>query len=57
MGVCARDGVFSGFCIVAVRLFSRLRQNAAEPVALAALDRILRDEVRHRDFGWTLSAQ
>ena len=27
---------------------------AREPVARAALDRILRDEVRHRDFGWDL---
>jgi len=45
------------FCLgetVAVRLFARLRQGCAEPVALAALDRILRDEVKHRDFGWTL---
>jgi hypothetical protein len=45
------------FCLgetVAVRLFSRLRQGCSEPVALTALDRILRDEVRHRDFGWTL---
>lgn len=45
------------FCLgetVAVRLFSRLRQSCAEPVALDALDRILRDEVKHRDFGWTL---
>jgi hypothetical protein len=52
----ARTGL-EAFCLgetVAVRLFSRLRQNAAEPIALAALDRILRDEVRHRDFGWTL---
>jgi hypothetical protein len=24
------------------------------PVARRALDRVLRDEVRHRDFGWTL---
>ena len=50
------------FCLgetVAVRLFSRLRQGcleqgSAEPVALQALDRILKDEVKHRDFGWTL---
>jgi hypothetical protein len=45
------------FCLgetVAVRLFSRLRQGCEEPVALEALDRILKDEVRHRDFGWTL---
>src|SRR5436190_4493889 len=45
------------FCLgetVAVPLFKELR--AACPVAPAkrALDRILRDEVRHRDFGWTL---
>ncbi len=52
----ARVGLDS-FCLgetVAVRLFARLRQPCTEPVALAALDRILRDEVRHRDFGWTL---
>ena len=45
------------FCLgetVAVRLFSRLRQGAEEPVVLEALDRILKDEVKHRDFGWTL---
>jgi len=45
------------FCLgetVAVRLFARLRQGCNEPVALTALDRILKDEVRHRDFGWTL---
>lgn len=45
------------FCLgetAAVRLFSRLRRPCQEPVALAALDRILTDEVRHRDFGWTL---
>jgi hypothetical protein len=45
------------FCLgetVAVPLFSHLREQATEPVARAALDRILRDEVRHRDFGWDL---
>jgi hypothetical protein len=45
------------FCLgetVAVRLFSRLRQGCEESVALVALDRILKDEVRHREFGWTL---
>jgi hypothetical protein len=45
------------FCLgetVAVRLFKRLRQGCTVPVARRALDRILRDEVRHRDFGWTL---
>jgi len=45
------------FCLgetVAVPLFSHLRAGTTEPVARAALDRILVDEVRHRDFGWDL---
>jgi hypothetical protein len=45
------------FCLgetVAVPLFSHLREHCTEPPARAALDRILRDEVRHRDFGWDL---
>lgn len=45
------------FCLgetVAVRLFSRLRDGTSVPVARRALDEILRDEVRHREFGWTL---
>jgi hypothetical protein len=45
------------FCLgetVAVPLFSQLRESCTEPVARGALDRILRDEVRHRDFGWDL---
>jgi hypothetical protein len=45
------------FCLgetVAVPLFSHLRARCTEPVARAALDRILRDEVRHREFGWDL---
>jgi hypothetical protein len=45
------------FCLgetVAVPLFSHLRARCTEPVAREALDRILRDEVRHRDFGWDL---
>lgn len=45
------------FCLgetVAVRLFKRLREGATVPVARAALDRVLTDEVRHRDFGWLL---
>jgi hypothetical protein len=52
----ARVGLES-FCLgetVAVRLFSRLRQGCEEPTALEALDRILKDEVKHREFGWTL---
>ncbi len=45
------------FCLgetVAVRLFKELRECCRVPVARRALDRILRDEVRHRDFGWEL---
>ncbi|HEY8038647.1 MAG TPA: ferritin-like domain-containing protein [Polyangiaceae bacterium] len=45
------------FCLgetVAVRLFKELRQRCEVPVARRVLDRVLRDEVRHRDFGWTL---
>ncbi len=45
------------FCLgetVAVPLFRSLRERCEEPVARAALDRILVDEVRHRDFGWAL---
>jgi hypothetical protein len=45
------------FCLgetVAVRLFKQLRSGAVVPSARRALDRILRDEVRHRDFGWAL---
>jgi hypothetical protein len=45
------------FCLgetVAVPLFRHLREGCAVPVARRALDRILVDEVRHRDFGWLL---
>lgn len=45
------------FCIgetVAVPLFQKLRKACAVPIARRTLDRVLRDEVRHRDFGWTL---
>lgn len=45
------------FCLgetIAVRLFTRLREGCTVPVARRAIDRILRDEVGHRDFGWTL---
>jgi hypothetical protein len=37
---------------VAVRLFAEIRRGATVAPARAALDRILRDEVRHRDLGW-----
>jgi hypothetical protein len=39
---------------VAVPLFKHLREACTVPIARDALDRILRDEVRHRDFGWNL---
>jgi hypothetical protein len=45
------------FCLgetVAVPLFKELRAVCTVPPARRALDRILRDEVRHRDFGWAL---
>jgi hypothetical protein len=45
------------FCLgetVAVPLFKHLREDCTVATARAALDRILRDEVRHRDFGWDL---
>jgi hypothetical protein len=45
------------FCLgetVAVPLFKELREWATVPAARRVLDRVLRDEVRHRDFGWTL---
>jgi hypothetical protein len=45
------------FCLgetVAVPLFRHLREKCTVAPARAALDRILRDEVRHRDFGWDL---
>jgi len=43
------------FCIgetVAVPLFRMLRRRCTVPVALQALDRVMRDEARHRQFGW-----
>ncbi len=45
------------FCLgetVAVPLFKSLREDCVVPVARKVLDRVLRDEVRHRDLGWTL---
>lgn len=45
------------FCLgetVAVPLFTELRRDCTVPVARQALDRILKDEVRHRQFGWDL---
>lgn len=43
------------FCLgetVAVPLFAALRRGCTVAVARDALDRVLEDEVRHRDFGW-----
>ena len=45
------------FCLgetVAVPLFSHLRANCTVASARRALDRVLRDEVGHREFGWDL---
>ncbi|MBK6519538.1 MAG: ferritin-like domain-containing protein [Polyangiaceae bacterium] len=45
------------FCLgetVAVPLFKVLREGCTVPAARRTLDRVLRDEVRHRDFGWAL---
>jgi hypothetical protein len=45
------------FCLgetVAVPLFRGLRAEARVGVARSALDRVLVDEVRHRNFGWIL---
>jgi len=45
------------FCLgetAAVPIFRGLREACTVPVARRALDRVLRDEVRHRDFGWRL---
>ncbi len=45
------------FCIgetVAVPLFQRLRAGCSVAGPRRVLDRVLRDEVRHRDFGWAL---
>lgn len=45
------------FCIgetVAVRLFQTMREGCDVECARRALDRIVKDEVFHRDFGWTV---
>jgi len=45
------------FCLgetVAVPLFRELRAECTVPCAKEALDRVLRDEVRHRQYGWDL---
>ena len=48
------------FCLgetVAVPLFAHLREGCTVQVARNALDRVLRDEIRHRQFGWDLLDQ
>jgi len=43
------------FCIgetLAVPLFRMLRRRCSVPIAVRALDRVMRDETRHRQFGW-----
>ena len=50
------ERTLQGFCLgetFAVPLFSRMRAGAESP-AREALDRILRDEAIHRQFGWDL---
>ncbi len=45
------------FCLgetVAVPLFTELRRECTVKVARQTLDRVLKDEVRHRQFGWDL---
>jgi hypothetical protein len=45
------------FCLgetVAVPLFAAMRQKATVPAVCETLERVLRDEVRHRQFGWDL---
>jgi hypothetical protein len=47
------------FCLgetAAVRIFSRMQKHCEVQVVRRALNRILRDEVVHRDFGWELLA-
>ena len=47
----------AAFCLgetVAVPLFKELRAHCTVRAARRVLDRVLRDEVRHRDFGWAL---
>lgn len=54
LDVCA--AVVRYYCLgetVAVKLFAHLRKSTTVRVAKRAFDRILDDEVRHREFGWT----
>ena len=45
------------FCLgetIAVPLFTTMRAGATVPIVCKTLDRVLKDEVRHREFGWAL---
>ena len=47
--------ILRSFCVgetIAVPLFRMLRQRCTVPIAREALDRVLKDETRHRQFGW-----
>lgn len=49
------DTILESFCFgetLAVPLFGAMRATTTAPAAVAALDRILRDEAVHRAFGW-----
>lgn len=55
IGASLLDAVLGTFCVgetVAVPLFAAMRADARHADARAALDRVLRDEARHRAFGW-----
>jgi hypothetical protein len=52
--VCVAVEMFCLGATVAVALFSHFRHIATQPVVRHAYDRIVRDKMRHRDFGWTL---
>lgn len=54
-GAALLSSVVRFFCLgetVAVPLFRMLRRGCSAPIALRALDRVMRDEGRHRQFGW-----
>lgn len=58
---CEEEGALRAtvelFCLgetAAVPLFRRMLQDAREPGVRALLQRILRDEAQHRQFGWLL---
>lgn len=51
------DLALRAFCLgesFAVPLFAAIREQTRLPAARRALDQVLRDEARHRQFGWDL---